>query len=339
MDIITLALAKKYTKDTANQFGAVKGANAKIYSETKDSNGNSVITFEWKNDADENKYTSVTVSKGVDVKSAQINDLKHLIITLSDNTEVDAGELDADSTLQEDLIATVAIGTITTGKKYNKGTPIENILRDMLIKVENPICSISLQPSNTVYDVVSDELSAVTIKCNVTKKTYEVKKLEIYCDGVLIHTVTSGISSGGPVNYEYIPDLPIKATCIFKAVVTDVEGGKSENSLKVSFVGNSYYGYVEPETGAPNETLIKALNKKLKITKSFVYEDANYDYNKMVYAYPAEFGALSSIKDLENNINYTNSFTKTTLKVDGIDYYCYTQNTASKAAGINVTFA
>lgn len=44
MDVITLALAKKFTKDTASQFGAVKGAPCKI-SKVEDKEDTTEITF------------------------------------------------------------------------------------------------------------------------------------------------------------------------------------------------------------------------------------------------------------------------------------------------------
>ena len=46
MDIVTLALAKKFTRDTVVGLGAIKGANCIIKSIEKN-NGRSTVTFEW----------------------------------------------------------------------------------------------------------------------------------------------------------------------------------------------------------------------------------------------------------------------------------------------------
>lgn len=46
MDIVTLALAKKYTRDTVIGLGALKGANCIVKSIEK-SNGRNTVTFEW----------------------------------------------------------------------------------------------------------------------------------------------------------------------------------------------------------------------------------------------------------------------------------------------------
>lgn len=343
MDYETLAVAKKYTSDTAIQFGAVKGAPCTVTGEKKDAQGNTVIILTWTNDSGQKKTRDITVScgkdgkDGISITSVEVSPTNHLIVTYSDGSELDAGEINTTEGLDEDLIATVNIGTVTSGKKYVKGTSLESIIRDILIKVEAPGITLSLDPSKTVYDVVSETITSITLKANVTKKTYEVKKLEFYLDDVLIGS--KDITTGGMNNYVYTPATPIKVTCVFKVVVSDTENNSNSASSTVNFVGNSYYGIVEPTVGEPTESQIKALNKELKISKGYVYKNITCDYNKVVYAYPVSFGALTSIKDVENNINYTNSFTRTTVKIDGIDYYCYTLNEPTGADGVNVTFA
>ena len=60
---------------------------------------------------------------------------------------------------------------------------------------------------------------------------------------------------------------------------------------------------------------------------------------KVYYAYPTSFGALTSIKDLVNNLNYTTSFTQSTVSVDGMDYYVYLQIDPAAATNVELTFA
>lgn len=339
MDIVTLALAKKFTKDTAIQFGAVKGANCKVIG-TEIQETKTKVTFQWKNDADEVKTSDVYIpngAEGVSVKSVVVDADNHIIVTLSDDTEIDAGELDTVDRLETPLTATVSIGTVTAGKTYPKGTALETIIRDMLIKEEAPVVTLSLVPSALLYDVVEDEISEITLSAVVTKKTYDVQSLKFFADDVLLES--KDIASGGTYNFKFVPDSPIKKDTVFKVVVSD---GKLSGSASktVKFVGKSYYGFVAKEIGEPTEAQVKALQfNVLKDVKGFVYEKVTFDFNKIVYAYPKSFGALASIKDLDNNINYTNSFTKSEIQIDGIDYFVYIQNNASKAAGINVTFA
>lgn len=46
MDLVTLAIAKKFTKDTVVGLGAIKGASCRIKSVTKN-NGQNTVVFEW----------------------------------------------------------------------------------------------------------------------------------------------------------------------------------------------------------------------------------------------------------------------------------------------------
>ena len=96
MDIVTLALAKAFTKKTVDGLGALKGANAVITSITKE-NGISTVTFEWTGTSGIKETDSIQVKDGekgdtgLSVKSLSIDENEHLIITYSDNTIEDAG--------------------------------------------------------------------------------------------------------------------------------------------------------------------------------------------------------------------------------------------------------
>ena len=96
MDIVTLALAKAFTKKTVDGLGALKGANAVITSITKE-NGISTVTFEWTGTSGIKETDSIQVKDGekgdtgLSVKSLSIDENEHLIITYSDNSTEDAG--------------------------------------------------------------------------------------------------------------------------------------------------------------------------------------------------------------------------------------------------------
>ena len=98
MDIVTLALAKAFTKKTVDGLGALKGANAVITSITKE-NGISTVTFEWTGTSGIKETDSIQVKDGekgdtgLSVKSLSIDENEHLIITYSDNTTEDAGAM------------------------------------------------------------------------------------------------------------------------------------------------------------------------------------------------------------------------------------------------------
>ena len=66
MDFVSYALSKKFTEETAEQFGALKGANCKIKSVVHE-NGQNVVTFEWKNDAGETRESVMYVQDGTPI--------------------------------------------------------------------------------------------------------------------------------------------------------------------------------------------------------------------------------------------------------------------------------
>lgn len=333
------ALANGYTDESLIGGGAVKGKPCKIQSIEKEDNVNTV-TFLWNLDDGSTRTSVMKVNDGRDITSVDIDENNHLIVTFSDGDTHDAGEFAGGGNLTEDLTATVDIGSVSNGKKYAKGTSLEDIIRDILIKEVAPSVTLTLTPSDSLYDITGNGVDSIKLSAKVTKGTYEPKKIEFYVGATKVfeENITSGAVS---FSYDYTPATPIKENTTFKAVVTDSKttpmSGQSTKTIK--FVGQSYYGLVASDTGTPTDVQIKALNKTLKDVKGYVYKNIICDFNKVVYAYPSEFEALTSIKDIENNINYTNSFTRTTVKVDGIDYYCYTLTEPTGADGVDITFA
>lgn len=397
----TLALAKKYTKDTVIGLGAIKGANCTV-SNASTTTGGTNVTFRWEGTDGTIQTITIFVKDGVSITNASIDANNHLILTLSDGNTIDAGEIpmidnaeditysnaempsidnvkDALDYLKENQIESAEdvpysntsftalgnvkealdealsrgavldnsltvsnpVGSATSGKTYTKGTTLEAVLRDILIKEVAPSLTLAIVPENTLYDVVETVVSAITVKATCTKNTYNLSKVEFYLDNILRHT--QNISANGTYIYDITWDIPTNTDFTIKSIVYDNKTGTpmtTTKSITVKFVGKSYYGTVNADIGEPTEAIIKALqNNVLKDTKNLTYSGITMEYGKVVYAYPASFGNLSSIKDLVNNINYTNSFTKTTVTVDGISYNCYTQNDPSASSDVQLTFA
>jgi len=66
LSTVTYALCKKYTDETAIQFGGLKGAPCKIKSVIK-KDGQNIVTFEWKNDAGETRESQLFVDDGTPI--------------------------------------------------------------------------------------------------------------------------------------------------------------------------------------------------------------------------------------------------------------------------------
>ena len=401
IDLITLAIAKKYTSDTAIGLGAVKGAPCTI-SKTEQVQGGNQITFKWTGDDGSTNTRKITVYDGISVVGGEIGVNKHLYIILSNGNRIDCGELplvdsaedvsytnvslsevdnvkealdsliensiddaedvlytntarptvrnvkqaldialNASSSLEKDLTVSNPVGQATNGKTYAKNTPIETVLRDMLIKEIAPSLNLSIVPSTTLYDVVDTVISAITMNAQVSKNTYNLSKIDFYVDGVKKHT--ENISANGTYSYNVTFSPPTNSNFTLKATVYDSKSGtpmSTSKSISVKFVGKSYYGTVNADVGEPTEAVVKALqNNVLKDTKGLKYEHITMDYGKVVYAYPASFGDLTSIKDVKNNLNYFESFSKITVSVDGLLYNCYTQIDPSASTDVELTFA
>ena len=243
------------------------------------------------------------------------------------------------TTTTREIVASITQGNIYPGKVYPVGTEYETILEDLVTQYLKPEVKLTIEPATTLYDIVNDTVDKITMYATVTKKTSDVAQVEFFVNGTSKNVVTNNVSSGGLFEYIFEPATPINADATFKVTATDTKNESASATKTIKFVAKSYYGIVDANTGAPTEAVVKTLNGVLKDTKNYVYEGITTDWGKVCYAYPASFGNLTSIKDTVNNINYTNSFTKTMVTVDGIEYVVYTQTTASAAAGIQVTFA
>ena len=86
-------LSQAFTKETADEFGAVKGAPCTVGDVSYDADGNTVVELVWTNSAGVSKTTEMKVNAGVGIKSAAINASGHLILTRTDDTTLDAGEI------------------------------------------------------------------------------------------------------------------------------------------------------------------------------------------------------------------------------------------------------
>ena len=238
--------------------------------------------------------------------------------------------------LEEPITANVTIGQVASGTTYPIGTPIEVIIRDMLTEKVAPTISIILNPATTLYDEVAGSISSLTINATVGKKTNNIAKIEYFINNTKVKTTDSNVANGG--TFPYIYNTTIDDDVIIKVVVTDIEGMTATASKTITFIGQSYYGLVDAETGEPTEALVKTLNKTLKNTKKYVYSGITTDWAKICYAYPAELGKLTSIMDKVNNFNYTSSFQLTTKSIDGISYYIYTLIDPTGADNVELTF-
>ena len=290
-------------------------------------------------------YTTSKDATIKNVKNALDKAMNINVSTLEHENAVDAtinsvkGALDklmtkTDSELEAPLTPNVQMGTLKSS--YPKGTPLEEIIRDMLTEKIAPKVTLSISPSKTLYDIVTEKISSLTINATVTKQTYDVAKIEYFINDVKVKENTSCASGG---LFPYIHNTEINDTVVIKVVVTDTEGLKTNVTKKIEFYPVIYYGIVDAGTGEPSEAIIKTLNSKLQNTKVFTYEGITTDWGKVCVAIPKSLGTISTILDPINNLSYNSSFSSVTVKVNGYDYSVLTQIDPSAASGITLKFS
>lgn len=91
-------------------------------------------------------------------------------------------------------------------------------------------------------------------------------------------------------------------------------------STTLRFVNPNYFGVVDATSEVTAETIL-AFAELIRGSKSYT-GTTSLNNQRTVYAYPKQFGALTSIKDA-NNFDYINSYTRSELEINNETYYVY----------------
>ena len=115
MDIVTLSIAKTYTKESLLGGGAVVGKNVQV-SKIEPIIGGNRVTFSYTLEDESEKTSSIDVMNGIDGKSvvkANIDELNNLTFELSDGSKINVGTI---KTIKGDdgSTPTFTIGDVTT---------------------------------------------------------------------------------------------------------------------------------------------------------------------------------------------------------------------------------
>lgn len=191
-----------------------------------------------------------------------------------------------------------------------------------------PTLSISLNTGTLEHN----KATSVTITPNFKQNDAgSVSKYVLYKNGTEIfnnttvsaYTDSATINHNGSISYSATAtygDGPIKNTLLgIPYPNTSIKAGSVSASGIIRAYALSYYGVINSSTITEND--ISSLSSRLSSSKSYTYM-VNLAEQRIVYMYPQSFGTLTSIKDA-NNFDYINSYTKTTLSYDSVDYYVY----------------
>ena len=232
-----------------------------------------------------------------------------------------------------------AHGGIAAGETFDE-VPITEMLTKILYPWVAPTVTASITaPSNGGVKEKGDTQNVTNIRVNVTKKSSNITKVEVFDGASSLGSKTDSVANGG--QFDFTVSVAVNENKGFQAKVTDAAGKTTTaNTGSFTFVYPYYYGTVA-SAAAANEATIKGLTKQV-VTKGNKTYSFNLNNNCACFAYPASYGDLKSIKD-PNNFEVLDTFTKSTVQITGLDgtpqtYNVYV-NSAATASGFAFTFA
>lgn len=255
-------------------------------------------------------YNKTTWLDGDLISDTRLNKIEHAIHTISQSdagmTDIEREQLDKNT---NDISTILSI--IDTPPTYTK-----------------PTLSIGFNTSTLEHNKQSSVVITPTFKQNdagsVTNYTLYRGSEEIFngesassfTDTVTMRHNTS-TSYNATVSYG---DGSIKNTLLGVPYPnTSIKAGSVSSTGTIKAYALSYYGVIDASTITEND--ISSLSSRLGTNKSFTHT-VSLTRQRIVYMYPQSFGTLTSIKDA-NNFDYINSYTRTSLTYNSVDYYIY----------------
>ena len=229
-------------------------------------------------------------------------------------------------------------GGISAGTDLN-GLTVHEILKQLLYPYVPPTVSVACTPNGGVFEKGNIQtISNITV--SVAKKSEEITKIEILDGNTIIATQgDESIVNGGTFNYPV--DVKINSNKMLTIKITDSSNKITQcMTNQFDFVYPYYIGVCE-EDAQIDEQLVLGLNKKIEMKGNKVINFTT-DNQKMIIAYPAEYGVISKVYDA-NNFDITSSFKCNTISVTGLDgvaqdYYVYS-NEASTVDNFAIKFS
>ena len=201
-------------------------------------------------------------------------------------------------------------------------TNVKQALDSILAKlyyVKPSINSFTASANGGVFEVGTTITAPITFNWEYNKNITTQSLTDCTLADETVRTVT------------YDSDITTDKT--FTLTASDGENTVSK-SISYKFIAPYYIGV--STTNTLTETEITALTKKLeaKGTKTVNYT-TNQSY--MVFAYPKSYGAINSIID-QNGFNVTDSFVRSTVTVNSVEYYVYCSNQCSGSYTISYRY-
>ena len=209
---------------------------------------------------------------------------------------------------------------VFNGKKYgtkvdsqlnaSSTNPVQNkVLTGLINKLNDKVFPLSISVSGGGV-FAKQSTQTITVKWTVKAGDDVITPDSIKVNGAVVEKTTT------TKTFADVTD-----TTIYTVEIT-YNGKTIRGTTTATFVWPTYYGAVS-STFTPDDSHIKGLTSTIKNIKAYT-TTFNLNNQKVCYAYPKSFGALTSIKDA-NNFEYINSYQRTEVEMSfGETYYVYT---------------
>lgn len=206
-----------------------------------------------------------------------------------------------------------------------------------------PLISLAASGSGTVREKGAS-VASTTLTATTTRRSDNIARVEFFRAGVEIAENNPANFPGGGAEV-YVDSVPFSDNVSFFARATDdgTSGGpttQQSNTVSFTFVYPYYFG-----TGLPGRTAaqVAAMTKDIRISTASLNKVFTTTPGQVFYfAYPASYGALTSILD-ENGFETFSGWTLRTENITGLDasaqsYRIYEFNNVSSGVTTNYTF-
>ena len=241
--------------------------------------------------------------------------------------------IDGSDVLTSDVTSNVTIGGIEAGTTFTAGTSLESIIRQMLVAYITPTLSLVAKSWVSLINYVGDTVANPQFDVTAVRGSGTFTTVQLLAGSTLSDTQSM---TGTTATLTYTGNVTTDTT--FKAYVEDNGQTINSNTVTIRFVQGSYFGQVADTVTNPTAADITALTKLKNTAKGYTANNISMTYGKLLYAYPASYGDLTSIKD-GNNFEYINSYTKSTVTIDGVSYNCYLMTDATGVTGFKQIYA
>ena len=222
------------------------------------------------------------------------------------------------------------------------GRLMDNEIRPALVELQRETFPLSM--TYTVSPSIAEKGSTISVALN-----YSVKRKGVDVSDVCTYTLTG--RSGEVIE---IPETKVINNVsenynVFNLKAEYEPGYDIVVNKTIPFVHRSYWGVVPTATlelALTSQRLIDLIAKAwkeqglsaLRTKSSFTYSGIALRLEDTVaYAYPAEYGQLSSIKDA-NGFEYISDYTRHSIKIGEVNYYLYSKITPTVISGFKQIF-